>query len=97
MINIELSDGSVIKELEVNGNCLISESNIKNELLTDDMLSEIVIDGVKYKNVTLVRKWVHDNKIWLAFRQKSEDEIWKEQCKSNLDYIAMMSNVDLEE
>lgn len=97
MINIELSDGSVIQHLEVNGNCLISENNIKNELLTDDMLSEIVINGVTYKNVTLVGKWVQDNKIWLAFRQKSEDEIWKEQCKSNLDYIAMMSNVDLEE
>ena len=92
-----MSDGSVIQELEVNGNCLISENNIKNELLTDDMLSEIVIDGVTYKNVTLVRKWVQDNKVWLAFRQKSEDEIWKKQCKSNLDYIAMMSNVDLEE
>lgn len=97
MINIELSDGSVIQELEVNGNCLISENNIKNELLTDDMLSEISINGVTYKNVTLVRKWVQDNKIWLALRQKSEDEIWKEQCKSNLDYIAMMTDVDLEE
>lgn len=97
MINIGLSNGSVIQDLEVNGNCLISENNIKNELLTDDMLSEIVIDGVKYKNITLVRKWLQDNKVWLAFRQKSEDEIWKEQCKSNLDYIAMMSNVDLEE
>lgn len=97
MINIELSDGSVIQNIEINGNCLISENNIKNELLTDDMLNEIVINGVTYKNVTLVRKWVQDNKVWLALRQKSEDEIWKEQCKSNLDYIAMMSNVDLEE
>lgn len=97
MINIELSDGSVIQELEVNGNCLISENNIKNELLTDEMLREITIDGVTYKNVTLVRKWVQDNKIWLALRQKSEDEIWKEQYKSNLDYIAMMTCVDLEE
>lgn len=97
MINIELSDGSVIQELEVNGNCLISENNIKNELLTDDMLREITIDGVTYKNVTLVRKWVQDNKIWLALRQKSEDEIWKEKYKSNLDYIAMMTDVDLEE
>lgn len=97
MINIELSDGSIIQNLEVNGNCLISENNIKNELLTDEMLSEIVIDGVTYKNITLVRKWVQDNKIWLAFRQKSEDEIWKEQCKSNLDYIAMMTDVDLED
>lgn len=97
MINIELSNGSVIQDIEVNGNCLISENDIKDELLTDDMLSEIVIDGITYKNVTLVRKWTQDNKVWLALRQKSEDEIWKEQYKSNLDYIAMMSNVDLEE
>lgn len=97
MINIELSDGSVIQDLEINGNCFISENNIKDELLTDDMLSKIMIDGATYKNITLVRKWVQDNKTWLALRQKSEDEIWKEQYKSNLDYIAMMSNVDLEE
>lgn len=97
MINIELSDGTVIQDLEINGNCFISENNIKNELLTDGMLSKIMIDGVTYKNITLVRKWVQDNKTWLALRQKSEDEIWKEQYKSNLDYIAMMSNVDLEE
>lgn len=97
MINIELSNGLVIQDLEINGNCLISENNINDELLTDDMLSVIVIDGITYKNVTLVRKWTQGNKTWLALRQKSEDEIWKEQYESNLDYIAMMSNVDLEE
>lgn len=96
MVNIELSNGSTIQGLEVNGNCLISENNINDELLTDNMLSEISIDGITYKNVTLVRKWVQDNKIWLALRQKSEDEIWKEQYESNLDYVAMMSNIDLE-
>lgn len=97
MIDIILSNGTKIKNLEVNGNCLISESNIKDELLADDMLSDIIISGVTYKNVTLVRKWVQDDKIWLALRQKTDDEIWKEQYKSNLDYIAMMADVDLEE
>lgn len=61
------------------------------------MLNEIMIGGATYKNITLVRKWVQDNKVWLALRQKTEDEIWKEQYKSNLDYIAIMADVDLEE
>lgn len=97
MIDIILSDGTKIENLEVNGNCLISESNIKDELLTDSMLSDIIISGATYKNVTLVRKWIQDDKTWLALRQKTDDEIWKEQYKSNLDYIAMMADVDLEE
>lgn len=96
MISIELSDGTVIDNLEVNGNCFLSDVNIKNELLADEMLSSIIINEETYTNVTLVRKWQQNGKTWIALRKKTDDEIWKEQYKSNLDYIAMMSDVDLE-
>lgn len=96
MLDIYLNDGSVIKDLEVNGNCLISENEVDDSKLTDEMLSVITINEKEYKNVTLVRKWEDDGKTWLALRQKTDDEIWKEEYSSNLDYIAMMADVDME-
>lgn len=97
MIDIYLQDGSILENLEVNGNCLVSKENIDDSKLTDEMLSKIIINEQEFKNITLVRKWVdNDGKIWIALRQKTDDEVWKEKYGSNIDYIAMMTDVDIE-
>lgn len=80
MITIILSDGETkIENLEVNGTCLISSEDVADELLTDEMLSTITINEQEYKNITLARKWVDDDKTWIALRKKTQEEVYKER------------------
>lgn len=92
-----LSDGTTLRNLTVNGNCLISDFGIKSEILTDKNLKTVTVNEQEYHNVTLVRKWEHDGKVWLALRQKTEEELWREQLQSNIDYLAMMTDVEMGE
>ena len=46
MVNIILSDGTEIKNLTVNGTCLISDIDVADELLTDEKLHTITINEV---------------------------------------------------
>ena len=80
MVNIILSDGRTeIKNLTVNGTCLISDVDVADELLTDEKLQTITINNVEYKNITLVRKWIDEDKTWIALREKTQSELDKER------------------
>ena len=79
MVNIILSDGTEIKNLTVNGRCLISDIDVADELLTDEKLQTITINEVEYKNITLARKWIDEDKTWIALREKTQSELDKER------------------
>lgn len=79
MVNIILSDGTEIKNLTINGTCLISDTDVADELLTDDKLQIITINEVEYKNITLARKWIDEDKTWIALREKTQNELDKER------------------
>ena len=79
MVNIILSDGTEIKNLTVNGTRLISDVDVADELLTDEKLQTITINDVVYKNITLARKWIDENKTWIALREKTQSELDKER------------------
>lgn len=79
MVNIILSDGTEIKNLTVNGTCLISDVDVADELLTDEKLQTITINEMEYKNITLARKWIDENKTWIALREKTQSELDKER------------------
>ena len=79
MVNIILSDGTEIKNLTVNGTCLISDIDVADELLTDKKLHTITINEVEYKNITLASKWIDENKTWIALRKKTQSELDKER------------------
>lgn len=79
MVNIILSDGTEIKNLTVNGTCLISDTDVADELLTDEKLQTITINEVEYKNITLARKWIDEDKTWIALREKTQSELDKER------------------
>lgn len=79
MVNIILSDGTEIKNLTVNGTCLISDIDVADELLTDEKLQTITINEVEYKNITIARKWIDEDKTWIALREKTQSELDKER------------------
>ena len=98
MVNIILSDGRTeIKNLTVNGTCLISDVDVADELLTDEKLQTITINEVDYKNITLARKWIDEDKTWIALREKTQSELDKERISElesvNADLSATIDSI----
>ena len=97
MVNIILSDGTEIKNLTVNGTCLISDIDVADELLTDEKLQTITINDVVYKNITLARKWIDEDKTWIALREKTQNELDKERIAElesvNVDLSATIDSI----
>lgn len=90
---ITFADGSVI-EADKNGDCFI----VDKEFSVDD-LSKVTVenDGIsqELENVEIVEAASVDGRFWFSFHKVIENPIAKLQ--SNVEYIAMMSNISLEE
>lgn len=106
---VALADGTLIENLTLGGNNFQSETKITADIF-DGNLSEVHISasdgdmtGCAYSdtlhNAELVQI-THDNpdgKWWFILRELSEDELFKMRVRAQLDYIAMNSDIDLED
>ena len=95
---ITLSDGTVLDDLKMNGNNFISNIEIDAAAFEGNCSKITINDGEKdeiYSNVELVQIMKIENEYWFVLRQipKSEREFTKMQ--SDLEYVAMMSEIDL--
>lgn len=99
---ITLADGTQLKNLKLNGNNYIS----KTEITEDDFkgkLSKITIENETDKtseeleHMELVQIVHYEDGYYLVLRQLSADEIDKIKTKADIEYLAMMTDVDLEE
>ena len=106
---VALADGTLIENLTLGGNNFQSETEITADMF-DGNLSEVHIsasDGdmtwCAYPAVLHDAELVqitHDNpdgKWWFILRELSEDELFKMRVRAQLDYIAMNSDIDLED
>lgn len=94
-ITITLSDGTQLKNIEVNGNNYISKTAVTEETFEGN-LSEVIIDGVTFTNMALVQLQEHEyGTYWFILREKSSQEIENEQLRSDLEFLALASGVTL--
>lgn len=106
---VALADGTLIENLTLGGNNFQSETEITADMF-DGNLSEVHISasdgdmtGCAYPTVLHDAELVqitHDNpdgKWWFILRELSEDELFKMRVRAQLDYIAMNSDIDLED
>jgi hypothetical protein len=96
---ITLASGTVITGLEKNGNCFISSTPLPD---MEDGLLEVVASAddeqdIVWHNAELVSCAAVDDRYWFTFREPTEAELATLQMQAKVDYIAMMTNVDLEE
>lgn len=95
---ITLSDGTVIDNLKMNGNNFVSSVEI-NETIFDGNCSTVTInDGEKddrHTNMELVQITKVGNKYWFVIRDIPEDELAFIKLQSDIEYIAMMSEIEL--
>ena len=101
MAFITLSDGTVIDDLTING-----DNFIANYAITEDIfemnLSPVTIsyDGVEetHEFMKLIQI-THPNpsEWWFVIQDMTDEELYKLDVDSKLDYLAMMSDIDLDE
>lgn len=95
---LTLDDGTVISRLRLNGNNFISDSPITEDVF-DGNLSKVIIDDGEQEEIhgpmSLVQITKTGQEYWFVLRDLSERELKDLKLRADLDYIAMMTEVDL--
>ena len=98
---IKLSDGTELKDLTMNGNNYVS-GNMVDESVFADNCTPMIITGDDGSEEILEHGVFEQQMEWpdgtwyLTFREKTPDEIRADRMQSQIDYIAMISDIDVE-
>lgn len=99
---ITLADGTQLKNLKLNGNNYISKTKItENDF--KGKLSKVIIENEtektseEFEHMELVQIVHYEDGYYFVLRELSEQELKDIKIQGNLDYLAMMVDVDLEE
>mgnify|MGYP005756099681 CR=1 FL=1 len=96
---ITLADGTVIENLKLNGNNFISSTEIKEETFEGNCSPVTINNGTVddvHENMELVQ--ITKNKAgeyWFVLRDITSEELEKIKMQSDIEYVAMMSGVEL--
>lgn len=93
---IIFKDGTRVRA-EKNGDCLILDTKVR---FPNDLKSLVIesAEGTKeFEYAQLLECASADGRYWFTFVEIPEDERIKKQMQANIEYIAMMSDIDLEE
>lgn len=104
MYQIKLSDGTTIDNLIMSGNNFVSKTELTEEVFADK-LSPVTITDLEtgrsevHEHMELVQI-VHDEPYtegnwYFILRDLTEEELWKAYVMGNIDYLAMMTDVEL--
>ena len=94
---IVLEDGTEIVDLELNGNNFISHSHIDKSIFENNLGSVLIVDEnavEKHGNMILTRFDYVENDTWFALRDVSDNEMFLAKLRADIDYIAMMTDVE---
>lgn len=101
---ITLADGTQLKDLRLNGNNFISETEITEDIFEGN-LSKVVMEGPEngqevkkeYEHMQLIQIVHYEDGYYFALRELSQDELQRIKTQADIEYLAMMSDIDLEE
>ena len=96
---ITLADGTELADLTKNGDSYISSEEISESIFDDNLYEIQVNDGTtttEYENLELIRfEQKASGECWFALRELSAPELEKLQMQSDIEYVAMMTGVEL--
>lgn len=101
---ITLSDGTQFKDLKLNGNNFVSEIEVtENDF--KGKLSKVIIEGQEdgqvvkqeYEHMELVQVAHYEDGYYFILRELSKAEIKERKMQGDIEYLAMMTDIDLEE
>lgn len=95
---ITLSDGTTISDLTLNGSNFISKTPVYSSTFEDNCSTVIINDGKterEYHNMELVQITEQNGEWWFVLRELSKEELEKIKTQSDIEYIAMMTGIEL--
>jgi len=105
MYTIRLSDGTTLENLRLNGNNFISQTPITSDMFAGK-LKKVWITSPGYdegeeitqelNNVELVAIQKYPDGYNFILREIPSDELEQKRIKGDIEYIAMMSDIELE-
>lgn len=102
MYVITLADGTVIADLSKNGDMYISKTEIDPSIFEFNCSPITINDGERdevHEHMALITLYDEDNdgvpEYWFALRDVSEAELEKIKMQSDIEYLAMMTGVEL--
>lgn len=95
---IILADGTIIDNLTLNGNNFISKEPLDYSTFAANCSPVVINDGSTdevHKNMELVQITESNDEFWFVLRDITEKELEQAQIKSDIEYLAMMCDIDL--
>lgn len=95
---ITLSDGTVLDNLRMNGNNFISETEITKSVFEGNCEEVTINNGETddvHANMELVQIQKMGAEYWFVLRDITETELAFIKMQSDIEYVAMMSEIEL--
>ena len=92
---ITLSDGTKLKDLSLNGNNFVSKTKVTEDLFAFN-LSPVMINDEEHEQMELVQIQEHEDGYYIVLRDVTDAEIAAAKVRADIEYIAMMTGVELE-
>lgn len=95
---ITLANGTILDNLTMNGNNFISEEAVHDSIFNGVCSPVVIHDGTSdeiHEHMELVQVTVVDGKSWFVLRDISKKELEQNKLKSDIEYLAMMCDVEL--
>lgn len=95
---VTLADGTVIDNLSMNGNNFVSSEAIESSLFEDNLSPVVIYDGENeetHTSMSLVHVTPMEDESWFALRDLTETELEAIKNRADIDYIALMCEVEL--
>lgn len=95
---ITLADGTELTGLTLNGNNFISMKPIEKSIFENNMSPVIITEGNAneiHDSMDLIHLTTMGNETWFALRDLTASELAAIKTRSDIDYIAMMCDVEL--
>ncbi len=101
---ITLSDGTQLTNLRLSGNNFISETEITEDIFKGK-LSKVSFEGEVNGNpfkqecnqMELVQIVHYEEGYYFVLREVSQEELEKIKTRADIEYLAMMADIDMEE
>lgn len=96
--SITLADGKVLSNLRLNGNNFISLNPIYEETFSGNLSKVVISDGEHeeiHNFMELVQIVKMGKEYWFVLRDLSTAELSQMRMQSDIEYISMMTGVDL--
>lgn len=98
-MKITLQDGTVLDNLELNGNNFISGTIIKNTAFEDNLGNVKIEDEegniTEYRFMKLIQNIVVDGKSWFILAEQSENDLLKARLKATEDALTFLMDMQM--